>query len=246
MHWLLRCSQTSPIALAFGYPPRWHIYSMLSIFSKCLTLNTSLYKSQNIRDMTFYAQNHFIISIKIVHHSRIFRWILLIKKNIFIPVFMGQYMEQANFKIHDILILQVIQITSSPPPNKKKKKRNIMQMKIFLSWASHELENEYEKWRINEGMNKYSFQMEWVPKIIYDSDIIIIYIRFSNQSKESVKMKSVLYSHSYYTDFFLNPPGCWVSQKSSGKRKQKRREGNLNNLTCSEQFLSSHLSQTAK
>ena len=120
------------------------------------------------------------------------------------------------------------------------------QLKIFLSWASNELENEYEKWRINEGMNKYSFQMEWVPKIIYDSDIIIIYIRFSNQSKESVKMKSVLYSHSYYTDFFLNPPGCWVSQKSSGKRKQKRREGNLNNLTCSEQFLSSHLSQTAK
>ena len=46
---------------------------------------------------------------------------------------MGQYMEQAKFKIHDILILQVIQITPSPPPNKKKKKRNIIQMKIFLS-----------------------------------------------------------------------------------------------------------------
>ena len=46
---------------------------------------------------------------------------------------MGQYMEQAKFKIHDIVILQVIQIAPSPPPNKKKTKRNIMQMKIFLS-----------------------------------------------------------------------------------------------------------------
>ena len=52
---------------------------------------------------------------------------------------MGQYMEQAKFKIHDIVILHVIQIAPSPPLNKKK--RNIMQMKIFLSWASNELEN---------------------------------------------------------------------------------------------------------
>ena len=51
-----------------------------------------------------------------------------------------------------------------------------------------------------------------------------IYIRFSNQSNESVKLKFVLYSHSYFTDFFLNPPGCWVSQKSSGKKKEKRKE----------------------
>ena len=54
---------------------------------------------------------------------------------------MGEYMDQAKFKIHNILILQVIQITPSPPPNKKKKERNIMQMKIFLSWAPNELEN---------------------------------------------------------------------------------------------------------
>ena len=53
---------------------------------------------------------------------------------------MGQYMEQAKFKIHDIVILQVIQITPSPPPNRKKKKRNRMQMKSFLSWGSNELE----------------------------------------------------------------------------------------------------------
>ena len=46
---------------------------------------------------------------------------------------MGQNMEQAKFKIRDIVILQVIQIASSPPPNKKKKMRNMMQMKIFLS-----------------------------------------------------------------------------------------------------------------
>ena len=65
-----------------------------------------------------------------------------------------------------------------------------------------------------------------------------IYIRFSNQSNKSVKVKFALYSHFYFTDFFLNPPGCWVSQKSSGKKKEKRKEGNLNKLTCREQFLS--------
>ena len=119
------------------------IWSMLSIFSKCLTLNTSLYKSQNIRHRTFHVQKPFIISFK-TKNSTLFSDIpgniLFFKKNIIIPVFMGQYMEQAKFKIHDILILQVIQITPSPPPNKKKKKRNIIQMKIFLSWGSNELE----------------------------------------------------------------------------------------------------------
>ena len=54
---------------------------------------------------------------------------------------MGHYMEQAKFKIRDIVILQVVQIAPSPPPNKKKKKRNIMQLQIFLSSASNELEN---------------------------------------------------------------------------------------------------------
>ena len=70
---------------------------------------------------------------KTVHYSRIFPGIFFPKKSIIIPVFMGEYMEHAKFKIHDILMLQVIQITPSPPPNKKKKKRNRMQMKSFLS-----------------------------------------------------------------------------------------------------------------
>ena len=113
---------------------------------KCLTLNTSLYKSQNIRHRTVDAQNPFIISKKFffkTKNSTLFSDIpgnILFEKNIIIPVFMGQYMEQAKFKIHDIVILQVIQITPSPPPNKKKKKRNRMQMKSFLSWGSNELE----------------------------------------------------------------------------------------------------------
>ena len=47
-----------------------------------------------------------------------------------------------------------------------------------------------------------------------------IYIRFSNQSNKSVKLKFVLCSHFYFTDFILNPSGCWVSQKSSGKKKE--------------------------
>ena len=101
-----------------------------------------LYKSQNIRHKTFHVQKIFIIS-KIfffkTKNSTLFSDIpgniLFQKKNIIIPVFMGEYMEQAKFKIHDIVTLQVIQIAPSPPPNKKKKKRNIMQMKIFLSWA---------------------------------------------------------------------------------------------------------------
>ena len=69
-----------------------------------------------------------ILNPKTVHYSRIFPGIFFTKQSIIIPVFMGEYMELANFKIHDILILQVIQITPSPLPTKKKKKRNIVQM----------------------------------------------------------------------------------------------------------------------
>ena len=121
---------------------------MLSIFSKCLTLNTSLYKSQNIRHGPLDAKKTFIISKIFFFESKNITLFsdtpgnILLKKNpIIIPVFMGQNMEQAKFKIHDIVILQVIQIAPSPPPNKKKKKWNIMQLKIFLSSASNELEN---------------------------------------------------------------------------------------------------------
>ena len=116
------------------------------MFSKCLTLHTSLYKSQNIRHRTFHAQNPFIISKILSFESKnstlfsdIPGNIVFQKKNIIIPVFMRQYMEQAKFKIHDIVILQVIQI--APSPSIYNKKRNIIQMKIFLSWASNELEN---------------------------------------------------------------------------------------------------------
>ena len=97
--------------------------------------------SQNIRRRTVHSKKPFIISKKFFFKTKNSTLIsdipnnILFEKNIIIPVFMGQYMEQAKFKIHDIVILQVIQIAPSPSPNKKKKKRNIIQMKIFLSWA---------------------------------------------------------------------------------------------------------------
>ena len=171
---------------------------MLSIFSKCLTLHTSLYKSQNIRHRTLDAQNPFIISKKFffkTKNSTLFSDIpsnILFKKYIIIPVFMGQYMEQAKFKIHDIVILQVIQITPSPSPNKKKKKRNISEQK--------EKEEEY-----NANENLSSMSVEWVRKLTWKikNKCRIKWTQFSNV------MSYDSYKKIEKTDLLINTPPAY-------------------------------------